>query len=91
MKFNPDILFASIRVYPNGEKRYNGVKAEHLMGHIIYNMRMRFGCDLYIDGVLVYKSCVYLDTPERLQEIERTTKEIQTEAWVPNKCNVPYS
>ncbi len=88
---NGNILFSSIRIYPNGDRRYNAVKPEHLIGHIHYNERWRFGCDLFIDGKLAVKSVVYKDTEERRERLRLLEEQIQKENWKPTKCNAPYS
>ena len=85
-----NILFASVRVYPNGERRYNAVKPEDFIAHILYNARWRFGCDVFVDGKLVVKSVVYKDTEERRERLRKLEEDLQKENWKPTKCNVPY-
>ena len=85
-------LHSSIRIYPNGDKRYNGVRTEHLEDHINYNREYRFGCDLIIDGKVAVRSAIYIgktreDFDKRNEEI---IKELETKPHNPQFCTVPY-
>lgn len=49
------MIHTTIGVYPNGSYKTNGVSSENLATHIWYNMRLRPGRSLYVDGVLIYR------------------------------------
>lgn len=82
---NPRKIHHSCRVYNDGSRTYNGVLAEHLDDHIHYNRTMRFGCALFIDGVLMNEG--YL-TPRRCEVI---AFELKVRPVVMKSCTVPYS
>ena len=45
----------SVRFYSNGQSTINRVAHEDILTHIWYNITLRFGCALFIDGELLYK------------------------------------
>lgn len=59
-------------VYANGERKINGVPAENLGNHILYNIQNRWGRAFFLDGVCIYKG--YLSW-EQCWEIEKELKE----------------
>lgn len=51
---NESKIYTTIGVYANGNQKSNGVVETHLPIHIAYNIRMRFGRALIINGICVY-------------------------------------
>jgi hypothetical protein len=69
-------------LYPNGDFKDNGVRAENLESHIDYNRTFRPGRALLVDGKCVLKgSC-----DPRLIKIH----EKRTQGIVPAKDTAPY-
>ncbi len=71
-------------VYNDGSRKHNGVSAEHLAGHIEYNLAMRPGRAFFVDGVC--HNVGYLGT-ERCIEIEREWAEKPVKF---DRCTAPY-
>lgn len=83
-------LVTTVRVYPNGDKTYNGVAPEELENHLAYNRDFRFGCDVFVNGVLTVKSEVYYDTEERRERLRLIGEELLKENWKTNKLKKLY-
>lgn len=77
-------LYHSRRYYNDGSYRDNAVKGKDLVGHIVYNQRMRFGTALFINGKPV--SLGYLGK-ERCAII---SKELLTKPPQMPKHTIPY-
>jgi hypothetical protein len=60
------MIHTTIGVYPNGDYKTNGVSSENLAVHIWYNISMRPGRTLYVDGALIYKGIGFTDDLEVL-------------------------
>lgn len=42
-------------VYPNGQFKNNGVESKNIASHIWYNMSLRPGRALFVDGICLYE------------------------------------
>ena len=49
-----DVVHTTVGMYPNGPYKVNGVPTKNLLSHIKYNLTLRPGRALYINGVLIY-------------------------------------
>lgn len=47
-------IVTTIGLYPNGNYKTNGVTIKNLLFHIYYNLTMRFGRALIINGIMIY-------------------------------------
>lgn len=48
------MIHTTIRVYPSGEIKVNGVDSKNLASHINYNINMRPGCAFIVDTFVLY-------------------------------------
>lgn len=69
-------------VYNNDSFKDNGVAPEHLRGYIKYNLTMRFGRALFVDGKCVHRG--YLNE-ERCLAVERALVGVSA-----SKVTAPY-
>lgn len=74
----------TIGVYNNETFKVNIVKPDDLEGHIEYNMQMRFGRALFVDGKCVYSG--YLND----EKIARWTEKISKMNFDTSKSSEPY-
>jgi len=75
------MIHTTIGVYPNGDKKVNGVVSENIAAHIAYNVRFRPGRALFVDGVCVYEGSGVAD----LEKLEEKYSSIKM-----NKDTAPY-
>lgn len=48
------MIHHTMGVYANGDRKHNGVPSENLALHIAYNVRLRFGRALFVDGICIH-------------------------------------
>lgn len=73
-------------LYPNGDWKRNAVLPEHLAGHVQYNLDMRPGRALIVDGVIRHKGQVPADVLEDfMEQLEQLDAQ-----WSPVKATTPY-
>lgn len=77
-------IHTTIGLYPNGEKKYNGVAHEDLATHIEYNKAWRWGRALIVDGELVYKGNVDQEL------IDQCISDFKAKPITFNKPTIPY-
>lgn len=74
-----------IGIYCNGDRRYNAVEKRDLKGHMAYNINMRFGRALFVNGKCVYQG--YL-SKDRCDQIEQELKE---KPYLPTEPSEEYN
>lgn len=84
IQIDPERIYTTVGVYNNDDYKVNGVKGEHLEGHIEYNKKYRPGRALFVEGKCVHGG--YL-THWRALEWE---KKIPVIIRKRNKCTAPY-
>lgn len=74
----PPTMIIGYGLYPNGDYKRNVVRPEHREGHIEYNIQMRPGRALILDGEVVYPGFVAPDVIAaflaKIPEIDSWTK-----------------
>lgn len=75
-------IHTTVGVYRSNDFKTNGVAPEHLEDHIEYNLKMRPGRALFVDGVC--KNQGYL-SDEQLADWTERVKVIKVD-----HCTVPY-
>lgn len=71
-------------VYANGDRKHNGVAATDLEAHIDYNLKMRPGRALFVDGKCVHRG--YL-TEGQCKQIEH---ELTVDPILMDRITTPY-
>ena len=61
-------VYTAIGVYNNGDMICNGVKKAHLVHNILYNLKIRPGRALFLEGICINSG--YLDS-ERVLNLEK--------------------
>jgi len=77
-------IYSTIGVYNNGSKKFNGVAHEDLKTHIAYNLILRFGRALFLEGICLYSG--YLDS-NRITQLE---EEFTDNPHIPKTITAPY-
>ncbi len=77
-------VFSTIGVYISKERKYNGVARDDLKAHVQYNLDMRWGRALFVEGVCVNQG--YLDN----SNTSRLEKEFEEKPHVPERVTAPY-
>ena len=72
----------TIGVYSNGSYKVNIVRPEHLLHHIEYNKKMRFGRALFVDGKCEYAG--YL-SEEKTKEWEEKISRMNINSNIPSE------
>lgn len=71
------MIHTTIGVYPNKERKVNGVRSENLAEHIQYNIRFRHGRALFVDGKCIYKGVGVFDTWRDEEKYEKEINHIE--------------
>ena len=73
------MIHTTIGVYPNGSHKVNGVKSENIASHIDYNLTMRPGRTLIVDGYVlkIGIGCIQKDADRAIDKVEKKTKDTQ--------------
>jgi hypothetical protein len=77
------MIHTTIGLYANGSFKMNGVKAEHLNDHLLYNKTYRSRA-MFVDGKCVDKGYLSLEVVEAFEE------RIKLENFKTDKCTAPY-
>jgi len=78
------MIHHTMGVYNDGSRKHNGVASEDLASHIWYNLNLRPGRALFVDGFCLNEG--YL-SKERCEAIE---SELKAKPVIMQKCTVPY-
>lgn len=62
------MIHTTIGVYANGDYKSNGVESKNLAGHIQYNIKLRPGRALFVDGLCIHKGYLSTEECERLEQ-----------------------
>lgn len=54
-------IYSTVGVYGNGECKVNGVKIENIPDHIKYNINMRPGRALFVNGICIHHGFLRVD------------------------------
>jgi hypothetical protein len=76
------VIHTTVGVYPNKSFRVNGVPDAHLNEHVEYNLRLRPGRILVVDGFIVHRGYNALTDEEILNIVATVTR--------PTKDTQPY-
>jgi len=77
-------IYSTIGVYHNGDKKFNGVAAEHLGQHIKYNITFRYGRALFLEGKCLYRGYLNAETTSKLE------KEFEANPHIPEEVSQKY-
>ena len=77
-------IYSTIGVYPDGEKKFNGVASQDLGSHIVYNINNRPGRALFLEGRCIYRG--FLDS----ETISKLEKEFSETPHKPNSVSESY-
>ena len=61
------MIHTTMGVYRNGEKKYNGVPSEYLADHLSYNIFLRPGRALFLDGVCINRGYLSKEEVEKIE------------------------
>lgn len=74
-KMIPKKKFRLVGVYNNGARKYYNIPADMIMNDVDYDIQMRWGRALFVDGQCLYTG--YLDVPRCLKIQEELKKELE--------------
>lgn len=84
------MIHHTVGVYPNdppggAARKHNGVTSERLASHIRYNVTMRPGRSLFVDGW-----CVYTGIGRTFEQDQEVEKELQANPRKMERDTAPY-
>jgi hypothetical protein len=81
-----DAIIPTVGLYPNGDTYHkkNGVRAENLLFHLVYNLAFRPGRTFFMNHVLVYEGTTDVET-----QLTRYRNQGLYE-WKPTRDTQPY-
>lgn len=77
------MIHTTIGVYPNRTTKINGVTSENLAAHIEYNVVMRPGRALFVDGHCIYPGTFNWDEIVKIKDVLLSEPVIMTKDTAP--------
>jgi hypothetical protein len=65
------VNFKLVRLYPNGDRNRDRPSLEELPVQVAYNLEMRPGCAMFLDGLCIYKGIKGSISNEQIEAFSR--------------------
>ena len=76
--FESCLIHTTVGIYSNGDYVVNGVKASNLEEHIKYNITMRPGRTLMVDGKVLHEGYGFSDLEDIIEECSEITQKSES-------------